>query len=103
MCRLSDAELNWVRTKMRRMSAWRHPLIGTSISRYLPPIGTAGLERVAVSGKSRDPCPPPRIIASVSVVMTQEMAQHIAGERNSSTPCAVRNHRGTEAQRTIQV
>ena len=39
---------------MRRMSAWRQPLTGTSISRYLPPIGTAGLERVAVSGKRRD-------------------------------------------------
>ena len=46
MCRLSDAELNCVSTKMRRMSACRQLLIGMSISRYLPPIGTAGFERV---------------------------------------------------------
>src|SRR5688572_25486892 len=51
------------------MSACRQLLIGTSISRYLPPIGTAGFERVAVSGNSRDPWPPPRMMASVSVRM----------------------------------
>ena len=54
MWRLSDAELNWVRTKIRRMSACRQLLIGMSISRYLPPIGTAGLERSCVSGNRRD-------------------------------------------------
>src|SRR5687768_11982236 len=69
MCRLSEAELNWVRTKIRRMSACRQPLIGTSMRRYLPPIGTAGFERVAVRGNSRVPCPPPRMIASVSLDM----------------------------------
>src|SRR5687767_8234109 len=68
MCRLSDAELNWVSTKMRWMSACRQPLIGISIRRYLPPIGTAGLDRVAVKGKSREPCPPPRMTASVSFI-----------------------------------
>ena len=36
MCRLSDAELNCVSTKIRRMSACRQLLIGMSISRYLP-------------------------------------------------------------------
>src|SRR6185503_18026424 len=70
MCRFSDAELNCVSTKMRRMPACRHPLIGTSIRRYLPPIGTAGFDRVAVSGNSREPWPPPRMIASVSLVTT---------------------------------
>ena len=55
MCRLSDAELNWVSTKIRRMSACRQLLIGMSISRYLPPIGTAGLERSCVNGNSRFP------------------------------------------------
>ena len=54
---------------MRRMSACRQPLTGTSIRRYFPPIGTAGFERVAVSGKRREPCPPPRMMASVSLVM----------------------------------
>jgi len=30
---------------MRRMSAWMQLLMGTSIRRYFPPIGTAGFER----------------------------------------------------------
>ena len=67
MCRLSDAELNCVSTKMRRMSACRQLLIGMSISRYLPPIGTAGFERRCVSGNSRVPWPPPRMIARTCV------------------------------------
>ena len=50
MCRLSDAELNCVSTKMRRMSACRQLLIGMSMRRYLPPIGTAGFDRRCVSG-----------------------------------------------------
>src|SRR4029079_9632865 len=33
---------------------------------YLPPIGTAGFERVEVNGNNREPWPPPRMIASVS-------------------------------------
>src|SRR5690242_10466567 len=53
---------------MRRMSACMQPLIGTSIRRYLPPIGTAGFDRVAVRGKSLEPWPPPRMIASVSLI-----------------------------------
>src|SRR5688572_20688496 len=69
MCRLSDAELNCVRTKMRRISACRQPLMGTSMRRYFPPIGTAGLERVAVRGYRRDPWPPPRMMARVSFIM----------------------------------
>src|SRR5262245_3388804 len=72
MWRFSDAELNCVSTNMRRMLACRQPLTGTSISRYLPPIGTAGFDRVAVSGNRRDPWPPPRMIASVSDVMESD-------------------------------
>src|SRR5688500_13511644 len=53
---------------MRRRSACRQLLIGTSMSRYLPPMGTAGLERCCVSGNRRDPCPPPRMIASTSFI-----------------------------------
>src|ERR1044072_6942649 len=67
MCRFSDAELNCVRTKIRRMSACRQLLIGMSMSRYCPPIGTAGLDRWNVSGNRRDPCPPPRMSASTSL------------------------------------
>src|SRR6185295_14011766 len=67
MCRFSDAELNCVSTKMRRMSACRQLLIGISISRYLPPIGTAGFERCCVNGNRREPWPPPRMSASTSL------------------------------------
>src|SRR5262249_737832 len=35
--------------------------MGMSMSRYFPATGTAGLARSWVSGKSRAPCPPPRI------------------------------------------
>src|SRR3954463_2752433 len=38
--------------------------IGMSISRYLPPSGTAGLARYAVSGSSRVPRPPPKTKAT---------------------------------------
>lgn len=38
-------------------------LIGTSIRRYAPPIGTAGFARLLVRGYKRVPAPPPRIIA----------------------------------------
>src|SRR6266487_64078 len=52
---------------MRRMSACRQLLIGMSIRRYFPPIGTAGLDRWWVSGNKRDPWPPPRMSASASL------------------------------------
>jgi hypothetical protein len=47
---LSEAELNCVRTKIFFSPAWRQLLIGMSISRYFPPIGTAGFDRMCVSG-----------------------------------------------------
>src|SRR6185503_2221874 len=80
---------------MRRMSACRQLLTGTSISRYLPPMGTAGLERVAVSGNRRDPWPPPRMIASVSPDM------NIASKQTARLPVRARqsNHeRGARAR-----
>src|SRR5450432_4205200 len=39
-----------------------------SIRRYLPPIGTAGLERLSVRGNRRVPRPPPRMIANTSSI-----------------------------------
>ena len=68
MWRLSEAELNWVSTKMRFRPACRQLLIGMSISRYLPPSGTAGFERMWVSGNSRVPRPPPRISVRTSFI-----------------------------------
>src|SRR5919201_1487752 len=46
---------------MRRRPLLMQLLIGMSISRYLPAIGTAGLLRYWVRGYSRLPRPPPRI------------------------------------------
>src|SRR6058998_2208564 len=62
MCRLSEAELNCVSTKIFFNPELRQLLIDTSISRYFPPSGTAGLDRSFVSGKSRLPAPPARIM-----------------------------------------
>jgi hypothetical protein len=39
-------------------------LIGISTNLYLPAIGTAGFERLAVKGYNRLPAPPPRITAT---------------------------------------
>src|SRR5574342_660479 len=52
---------------MRRMSACRQLLIGMSIRRYLPPMGTAGFDRCWVSGNSRVPRPPPSTRARTSL------------------------------------
>ena len=61
MCLFNDAELNCVSTKILFNPEFKQLEIGISTNRYLPAIGTAGLERVAVRGDNLDPCPPPRI------------------------------------------
>src|SRR3982751_2138586 len=63
MCLFREAELYCVSTKMRRMSELMQFEIGISTSLYLPPNGTAGFERVKVSGERRVPAPPPKITA----------------------------------------
>src|ERR1700751_5901426 len=63
MWRFNDAELYCVSTNMRITSELMQFEIGTSTRRYLPPSGTAGLDRKAVSGNKRLPAPPPRITA----------------------------------------
>jgi len=40
--------------------------MGMSTSRYLPAIGTAGLERLAVRGYNLVPAPPPNITDRIS-------------------------------------
>jgi hypothetical protein len=42
-------------------------LIGISTKRYLPAMGTAGFERLAVKGDNLDPAPPPKIMETVSL------------------------------------
>src|SRR3982751_2652800 len=77
--RLSDAELNWVNTNIRLRPACRQLLIGISIRRYLPPIGTAGLDRMCVSGKSRVPRPPPRMSVSTSCMKKVYVIETVRG------------------------
>jgi hypothetical protein len=43
--------------------------MGMSTSLYLPPMGTAGFERLAVNGYNLDPAPPPRITLRISLLM----------------------------------
>src|SRR5205823_5838462 len=62
MWRFNDAELNCVITKIFFKPELRQLLIGTSISRYLPPSGTAGFDRSWVRGNRRLPAPPARMI-----------------------------------------
>src|SRR5215210_5223816 len=63
MCLLSEAELYCVSTKILRMSELMQFETGMSMSRYLPPSGTAGFERSSVRGDRRVPAPPPRMTA----------------------------------------
>jgi hypothetical protein len=42
--------------------------MGTSMSRYAPPIGTAGFDRVFVNGYKREPAPPPKMMAATDFV-----------------------------------
>jgi hypothetical protein len=44
-------------------------LMGISTNLYLPAIGTAGFDRLAVSGYKRLPAPPPKITATTDVDM----------------------------------
>lgn len=74
MWRCSDAELNWVSKKIRRNPELMQFEMGISTNRYLPPSGTAGLERSLVKGKSRVPWPPPRMTARTLCVPKAENA-----------------------------
>src|SRR6218665_2969215 len=69
MCLFRDAELNCVSTNIRWMPELRQFEIGMSTNRYLPAIGTAGFERVCVSGDNLEPWPPPRITPKTLSVM----------------------------------
>ena len=69
MCLFSEAELNCVSTNIRTTSEFMQLEIGMSTNLYFPAIGTAGFERVAVSGESREPAPPPNITAMVFLLI----------------------------------
>src|SRR5205085_124234 len=87
MCLFRLSELYWVSTNMRRISELRQLEMGMSTRRYLPPMGTAGLERCRLSGNRRVPRPPPRIRASTSFVAMRPFshgAENATGVRGRS-------------------
>lgn len=55
MCLFSDAELNWVNTNMRLISELIQFDIGISTNLYLPAMGTAGFDLLAVRGYNLEP------------------------------------------------
>src|SRR5580698_1496663 len=59
---------------MRVIPECRQFEIGISTKRYLPAIGTAGFERVAVSGDNRLPWPPPSTMQITLDVMLFELS-----------------------------
>src|SRR5512139_1563883 len=66
MWRCRETELNWVRIATRLIPELIQLLMGMSISRYFPAIGTAGFERILVNGCKRVPLPPPIITPKTS-------------------------------------
>ena len=60
---LSDSDLYWVSTFIRSTPELAKLERTKSMIRYRPPNVTAGLERSCVSGASRRPSPPARIMA----------------------------------------
>src|SRR5438477_2654017 len=84
MCWFRLSELNCVRTKMRPTSEFKQFEMGMSIRRYLPAMGTAGFERRYVSGKSRVPRPPPRMMASRSLSIVHRVS-HVGGGSGSAS------------------
>jgi hypothetical protein len=69
ICLFNEAELNIVNTNIWLTPELRQLEIGMSTRRYLPAIGTAGLERVAVRGDNLVPAPPPNITDSISLLI----------------------------------
>src|SRR5579871_5464506 len=80
------------------MSLLMQLLIGRSISRYLPAIGTAGLLRSCVRGYRRVPRPPPRIRLKTLCIGSPRFTRK--GKEQSESPpscvgCAVGSFHGT--------
>jgi hypothetical protein len=65
----SEAELNWVSTKILLMFELIQFEIGISTNRYFPAIGTAGLLLCRVSGYNLEPAPPPSITAITDLLI----------------------------------
>jgi hypothetical protein len=67
ICLFKEAELNCVRTNILLIPELRQFDIGISTSLYLPAIGTAGFDRLAVNGYNLVPAPPPNITARIDL------------------------------------
>src|ERR1700682_1104849 len=61
--------LYWVRTTILKKPALTILESAKSMRRYVPPKGTAGLARSAVSGNNRLPSPPARTMARTRMVL----------------------------------
>ena len=59
--------VNCVNTNILLIPEFIQLEMGISTNRYLPAIGTAGLERLAVNGYNLEPAPPPNITLSISL------------------------------------
>ena len=60
--------MNCVNTKIRFKLLLIQLLIGISTNRYLPAMGTAGFDLLAVNGDNLEPAPPPKIIETKIVL-----------------------------------
>ena len=87
--RCRDTELNWVRMEIRLMPELMQLLIGTSMRRYFPAIGTAGLDRSRVRGWILVPRPPPMITPSTSLITDTGFSSFLA------SPSQMQDREGT--------
>jgi hypothetical protein len=55
------------------MPEFRQLEIGISTKRYLPAIGTAGFERLAVKGYNLVPAPPPKITDNICLLIVLQI------------------------------
>jgi hypothetical protein len=69
ICLFSEAELYIVNTNIRVMPEFNQFEIGMSTNLYLPAIGTAGFDRLAVNGNKRVPAPPPKITDNICLLI----------------------------------
>src|SRR4030043_532651 len=70
ICLCSDVDLYWMRTEIWRIPELIQLLSVKSISRNLPPKGTAGLDLTLVKGCSLSPVPPAITITDTLSIST---------------------------------
>src|SRR5579864_8383085 len=98
-CRFRLNALYCVRTNTRRRSLFRQFESVTSMMRYTPPKGTAGLARSRVNGQSRSPWPPasstPSTLRITGIQKTLDSAQpQLYSTARTLSACAAFPSRG---------